>query len=394
MCDLCGSPTHAAVQGERGPSRRLVIAAAAAGAVGMAWTPPAPAATPSETPALGYAARSAAAPLERFAFTRRELRPDDVLIDVRYCGVCHSDIHTVRGDWGPQSYPLLPGHEVLGRVSAVGKSVTKFKVGDAAGVGCMVDSCGECEYCRRGLEQYCTKVAVFTYGMNANGENTLGGYSNRIVVKEGFVIKIPEPMFQPSTAPLLCAGITTFSPMRHWKVAPDARTGVIGLGGLGHVAVKLLSANGNAVTVFTTSPGKLDAALKLGAREAVLWTDQEAFARLAGRFDYIISTVPFMFDFNPFIALLGVDGTLVNVGAFGPITPSVDGGVLVLGRRSVAGSVIGGIAETQEVIDLCAARGIGADVELIPIDKVNEAYERVVKKDVRFRFVIDMSTLT
>jgi alcohol dehydrogenase (NADP+) len=393
MCERCGLAAHSWVPAEKAPSRRLVLAAAAAaGAIGTI-RPASVLAEGAGTPAVGFAAPAASLPLERFAFLRRELRDDDVLIDIAFCGVCHSDIHTIRGEWGPQPYPLVPGHEIVGRVTAVGRSVTRFKVGDPAGVGCMVDSCGTCEHCRAGLEQYCQKGTTFTYGQTPSGGVAQGGYSNRIVVRESFVIKIPEKMFAPSTAPLLCAGVTTFSPMRHWKVAPTSSAAVIGLGGLGHMAVKLLAANGTPTTVFTTSPAKVAAATALGAKNAVVWQPGRPILPPPGEYDYIISTVPTMFDFNPFLSLLKLDGAMVNVGAFGPIMPSPDGTTIIIGRRSLTGSVIGGIAETQEVIDLCAAKNIAADVEVIPMSKVNEAIDRVVAKDIRFRFVIDMSTL-
>jgi len=343
-------------------------------------------------PARAYGATSATSPLGPLQIERRVVGPRDVLLDVLYCGVCHSDIHVARSEWGPTHYPCVPGHEVIGRVQAVGSAVTKFKIGDIAGVGCMVNSCGTCENCQADLEQYCLKGNTLTYDSPdpATGKHTLGGYSNKIVVTEHFVIRIPPGADLPATAPLLCAGITTFSPMQHWKVAGGQRVGVIGLGGLGHVAVKLAVARKVDVTVFTTSPGKIADARRLGAQGAVLSTDVEAMKGLA-KFDFLISTVPEAFPMQPFINLLKLDGTLVNVGAMNPLE-DVHGLGLARARRSLAGSIIGGIAETQEVIDYCTARNIKADVELIQPANINKAFDRVVNKDVRYRFVIDMTT--
>lgn len=344
-------------------------------------------------PAHAYGATSATSPLGPVQIERRKLGPNDVLLDVLYCGVCHSDIHTVSGEWGPTPRPCVPGHEIIGRVQAVGKAVTKFKIGDIGGVGCLVNSCGTCEHCADDLEQYCLNGFTLTYGSpdSATGGHTLGGYSDKIVVTEHFVIRIPPGADLAATAPLLCAGITTFSPMQHWKLTAGQRVGVIGLGGLGHMAVKLAVARKADVTVFTTSPGKANDARRLGAREAVLSTDAEAMKRLA-RFDLLISTVPEAYPMQPFINLLKLDGTLVNVGAMNPLE-DVHGLGLARSRRSLAGSIIGGIAETQEVIDYCTTRNIKSDIELIRIEEVNRAFERVVNKDVRYRFVIDMTSL-
>jgi uncharacterized zinc-type alcohol dehydrogenase-like protein len=294
----------------------------------------------------------------------------------------------------PTNYPSVPGHEIIGRVQAVGSAVTKFKVGDIGGVGCMVNSCCTCENCPADREQNCLNGATFTYNSPdpVSGGHTFGGYSDKMVVPEHFVIRIPPGADLAATAPLLCAGITTFSPMQHWKLSAGQRVGVIGLGGLGHIAVKLAVARKADVTVFTTSPGKIADAKRMGAREAVLWSDTAALKRLANQFDLLISTVPQAYPMQPFVNLLKLDSTLVNVGAMKDLQ-GINGLALVFGRKSVAGSVIGGVAETQEVIDYCAARNIKADIELIRVEDINRAYERVVKKDVRYRFVIDMASL-
>jgi uncharacterized zinc-type alcohol dehydrogenase-like protein len=343
--------------------------------------------------ARAYGAASATSPLAPMQIERRTIGPHDVLLDVLYCGVCHSDIHHARGEW-PTAFPCVPGHEIIGRIQAVGSAVTKFKVGDIGGVGCMVDSCGTCENCLADCEQNCLKGATNTYNSPdpATGGHTFGGYSDKVVVTERFVIRIPPGADLAATAPLLCAGITTFSPMQHWKVAGGQRVGVIGLGGLGHVAVKLAVARNADVTVFTTSPGKIADAQRLGARRAVLWSDAAAMKELAGQFDFLISTVPQAYPMQQFVDVLKLDATLVNVGALDQLQ-GVIGSALVFGRKSIAGSVIGGIAETQEVIDYCTSRNIKADIELIRAEDVNRAYERVVNKDVRYRFVIDMASL-
>jgi len=344
--------------------------------------------------ARAYGASSATSPLGPLQIQRRAVGPNDVLLDVLYCGICHTDIHYVRNEWGSGRYPCIPGHEIVGRVQAVGRAVTKFKVGDIAGVGTMVDSCRICENCLADREQNCLNGVSFTYNSpdRVSGGHTFGGYSDKIVVAEHFVIRIPPGADLAATAPLLCAGITTFSPIQHWKLTSGQRVGVIGLGGLGHVAVKLAVARKADVTVFTTSPGKIADAQRLGAREAVLWSDTEAMKRLANRFDLMISTAPRAYPMQPFVDLLKLDATLVNVGAMEDLQ-SVSGRSLIFGRKSIAGSVVGGIAETQQVIDYCAARNIKADIELIRPDQINQAYERVVNKDVRYRFVIDMASL-
>ncbi len=334
------------------------------------------------------------APLAPMQIKRRALGPNDVLLDVLYCGVCHSDIHTARNEWPGTKYPCVPGHEVIGRVQAVGSAVTKFKVGDIGGVGCMVNSCGTCENCQADREQNCLRGATFTYDSAdaLSGGHTFGGYADKLVVAEHFAIRIPPGADLAATAPLLCAGITTFSPMQHWQLKSGQRVGVIGLGGLGHMAVKLAVARGAKVTVFTTSPGKVTDARRLGAEDAVLSTDAEAMGKLANQFDLLISTVPKAYPMQPFLDLLKLDSTLVNVGAMEPLEAGIHGMKLAFGRKSIAGSVIGGIAETQEVIDYCAARNIKADIELIKPDQINQAFDRVVKKDVRYRFVIDLAS--
>lgn len=351
--------------------------------------------TPTNKPTTvrAYGVKSAAAPVEPLQIERREVGPHDVLLDVLYCGICHSDIHTVRGDWGAPKFPCVPGHEIVGRVQAVGGKVTKFKVGDIGGVGCMVDSCRTCENCLADREQNCLNGTTFTYGADDKilGKHTYGGYSDKMVVAEHFVIRIPPGMDLAATAPLLCAGITTFSPMQHWKLEPKQRVGVIGLGGLGHMAVKLAVARKAEVTIFTTSPGKVADAKRLGAKQAILWNDAEGIKRLANYFDLMIATVPKAFPVQQFMNLLKLDATLVNVGALEDID-GLNGMVNGFGRKSFAGSMIGGIAETQEVIDYCAARNIKADIELIQPDQINKAFDRVVNKDIRYRFVIDIAS--
>jgi uncharacterized zinc-type alcohol dehydrogenase-like protein len=389
------------------PSRRKLLTMAGTGLLaapifGAMGTMSASAQAQEAAPAVGtgpfdvraYGAGSADARFAPIQIQRRAVGPKDVLIDVLYCGICHSDIHAVHGDWGAPNYPIVPGHEIIGRVVGVGNEVKKFRVGDIAGVGCMVDSCGECENCLADREQNCLNGTTFTYDApdKVSGGPTYGGYSERIVVTEHFAIRIPPGMDLAATAPLLCAGVTTFSPMQHWRVEPGQRVGVIGLGGLGHVAVKLAVARRAEVTVLTTSPGKIADARRMGAHEAVLSSDTEAMERLANHFDLMIATVPVSFPMQPFIDLLKLDGTLVNVGALGTLSDAdLSGMSMGFGRKSLAGSMIGGIAETQEVIDYCAARNITADVELIRPDQITQAYERVIGKDVRYRFVIDVA---
>lgn len=367
----------------------------------MAMAGPAQAQTFSQTQSVNvgpskvraFAATSATSKFTEIKIDRRAVGPNDVLMDILYAGICHSDIHAARSDWGPANYPIVPGHEIIGRVMAVGSDVTKFKVGDIGGVGCMVASCGECENCLADREQNCLNGTTFTYDAadKVSGGRTFGGYSDAIVVTEKFVIRIPPGVDLAAYTPILCAGVTTFSPMQHWDVKPGQRIGVIGLGGLGHMAVKLAIARKVDVTVFTTSPGKIEDAKRLGASNAVLSTDADAMKGLAGQFDLLIATAPEPFPMQPFIDTLKLDGTLVNVGALGTLEAGLSGMMMAFGRKSLAGSLIGGIAETQEVIDYCAARNIKADIELITPDQIDRAYERIFAKDIRYRFVIDMT---
>lgn len=343
---------------------------------------------------VGYAAHSPKEDLTPYRFDRRDPRLDDVVIEILYCGVCHSDLHTARNDWGWTSYPIVPGHEIIGRVTKVGAKVTKFKPGDHVGVGCMVDSCRECPECQHGHEQYCGS-AVYTYGGVDRHDHSMtqGGYSEKIVVSEAFVLRIPEGLDLKGAAPLLCAGITTWSPLRHWNVRDGSRVGVVGLGGLGHMAIKLAKGLGAEVTLFTRSPGKEEDARRLGADRVVLSTKPDDMAKVAGRFDLIIDTVPYIHDVNPYLPTLAVSGTLVLVGYLGELEPPLNSTVLVMQRKSVAGSLIGGIPETQEMLDFCGKHGITSDVEVIPMQSINAAYERMLKSDVKYRFVIDMATL-
>ncbi|MFC7329773.1 NAD(P)-dependent alcohol dehydrogenase [Marinactinospora rubrisoli] len=340
-----------------------------------------------------YAATSATEPLVRTTIERRDVGPNDVLIEIRYAGICHSDIHTVRGDWGPQHYPLAPGHEIAGVVTEVGSEVTRHRVGDRVGVGCMVNSCRECEYCRRGEEQYCREGNVQTYGaVDRDGTITQGGYTTHVVVNEDFAVRIPDALSLDAAAPLLCAGITTYSPLRHWNAGPGKKVAVVGLGGLGHMAVKFAHALGAEVTVLSQSLKKREDGLRLGADDYRATSDPETFERLADSFDLIINTVSAGIDISAYLGLLKVDGALVNVGA--PAEPlPVNVFSLLLKRRTFAGSAIGGIAETQEMLDFCGEHGIAPEIEVITADQINEAYERVLASDVRYRFVIDIATL-
>ena len=340
-----------------------------------------------------YAAPSAAAPLERTEIDRRPVGPEDVLITVEYAGICHSDIHTVRGDWGPQPYPLVPGHEIVGVVAEVGSDVTTHSVGDRVGVGCFVNSCRECASCRNGDEQYCRVGGVPTYGgADRDGTTTQGGYSTAVVVDAHFVLSVPAGIDPAAAAPLLCAGITTYSPLKHWGAGPGKKIAVVGLGGLGHMAVKIAHAMGAEVTVLSQSLKKQEDGLRLGADAYYATSDPTTFEQLAERFDLIVNTVSAAIDVDAYLRLLAVNGTLVNVGA--PAEPlSLDVFSLITGRRSYAGSMIGGIAETQEMLDFCAEHGLAAEIELISADQVNEAYERVLASDVRYRFVIDAATI-
>jgi alcohol dehydrogenase (NADP+) len=343
--------------------------------------------------AHAYAATSATGPLEPITIERRELGPYDVLIDIKYCGICHSDIHTVRGEWGETPYPLAPGHEIAGIVSRVGDEVTRHAVGDRVGVGCMVNSCRECDSCLRGEEQYCLAGNVGTYAsIDRDGTITQGGYSSQVVVTEDFVLRIPDGIALDAAAPLLCAGITLYSPLRRWGAGPGKRVAIVGLGGLGHMGVKIARALGAEVTVLSQSLRKKEDGLKLGADHYYATSDPETFEKLAGGFDLIVSTVSAKVDLNAYLGLLDVNGALVKVGA--PPEPlAVNVFSLIPKRRSLAGSMIGGIAETQEMLDFCAERGIGAEIEVIPAEQINAAYERVMASDVRYRFVIDTTTL-
>lgn len=342
----------------------------------------------------GYGVQKAKARLEPMEFDRRDLGPTDVLIDILYCGICHSDIHQVNNEWKGSQYPMVPGHEIVGRVARVGADVKKFKVGDNAAVGCMVYSCRQCESCKAGEEQYCKNGPVYTYNSPEPviGGSTYGGYSNNIVVNQDFVLRVSKDMDLAATAPLLCAGITTYSPLRLWKVGKGQKVGVVGLGGLGHMAVKLAKSMGTHVVVFTTSPGKVGDAKRLGADEVVLSKNSKEMDAHEESFDFIIDTVSAPHDVNKYLSLLKRNGNLVIVGL--PIKPhEVVPNLLISKRRTLAGSEIGGIRETQEMLDYCAKHGIKADIEVVPIQKVNEAFERTLNADVKYRFVIDMSTL-
>ena len=342
-----------------------------------------------------YAAQSASTALAPFSIERRDPGPHDVQLEILYCGVCHSDLHTVRNEWRNTLYPSVPGHEIVGRVVAVGSQVRGFKAGELAGVGCLVDSCGHCPSCGEGLEQYCENGFVGTYnGPAFGGENTYGGYSQTIVVKESFVLKIRHDEKQlAAVAPLLCAGITTYSPLRHWKAGPGKTVGIVGLGGLGHMGVKIARAMGARVVLFTTSPAKTEDALRLGAHEVCISTDPAQMARLANKLDLIVNTVAASHSLDALLALLKRDGTLTLVGAPENPHPAPHPFGLIFKRRSIAGSLIGGIRETQEMLDFCADHGIVSDIETIRMDYINVAYERMLKSDVKYRFVIDMATL-
>ena len=343
----------------------------------------------------GYASHAADKPLSPLHFERRDPGPDDVQIDILYCGVCHSDLHMARNEWSVSTFPVVPGHEIVGRVSKVGANVTKFREGDLAGVGCMVDSCKSCASCHEGLEQYCENGFTGTYNdpdKKTPGLRTYGGYSKAVVVDQSFVLRVPTNLELAAVAPLLCAGITTYSPLRHWKVGPGSKVGIVGLGGLGHMGVKLAHAMGADVTLFTTSAGKIEDGKRLGANHVVISKDADAMAAEARSFDLIIDTVGSAHDINAYLLLLKREATLVQVGL--PEKPlEVAMFSLILARRNFAGSVIGGIAETQEMLDFCGEHGITSDIEMIRMDQIDEAYERMLKSDVKYRFVIDMATL-
>lgn len=343
---------------------------------------------------LSYAAQTAKSPLAPWSFERREPRAQDVVIEILYCGVCHSDVHQARDEWGGSNFPMVPGHEIVGRVASVGSGVSRFKVGDNVGVGCIVDSCRACTPCCDGEQHFCEKGMTGTYNGKdrQDGSPTYGGYASNIVVDEAYVLKVSSKLPLHAVAPLLCAGITTYSPLRHWKVGKGQRVGVVGLGGLGHMAVKFARAFGAEVVLFTTSPGKVDDALKLGAHEVVISTDKAAMKAQANRFDFILDCVSAPHDLNVFLAMLRKDGTMTLVGVPDK-PPSIAMFALIGKRRSLSGSFIGGIKETQEMLDFCAEHGIVSDVEMIPIQQINEAYERMLKSDVKYRFVIDLATL-
>ncbi|MFF7437708.1 alcohol dehydrogenase catalytic domain-containing protein [Streptomyces sp. NPDC008122] len=349
--------------------------------------------TTNATTVPAYAAPAANAPLERTTVPRRPVGEHDVLIEIKYAGICHSDIHQATNGWGEGIFPMVPGHEIAGIVTEVGPGVTKHEVGDRVGVGCFVDSCRACEYCERGLEQYCVNGMTGTYNaLDKNGEPTYGGYSTHIVVDENYTLRIPEGIGLDEAAPLLCAGITLYSPLAHWQAGPGKKVAIVGLGGLGHMGVKIAHALGAEVTVLSQSLRKQEDGLKLGADHFQATSDPETFTKLAGTFDLVISTVSAPLDFDAYLSLVKTDGALVNVGA--PEEPVKVGLFsLIGGRKTLAGSMIGGIAETQEMLDFCAEHGLGAEIELIRADQINEAYARVLKSDVRYRFVIDTATI-
>ncbi|MFI1354097.1 NAD(P)-dependent alcohol dehydrogenase [Streptomyces sp. NPDC020898] len=345
------------------------------------------------TTVAAYAAPSAKAPLERTTIERREVGEFDVLIDIKFAGICHSDIHQAREGWGEAIFPMVPGHEIAGVVEAVGSGVTKFAVGDHVGVGCMVDSCRECENCKAGLEQYCTGGMTGTYNaLDKNGEPTYGGYSEKVVVDENYTVRIPDGLSLDVAAPLLCAGITTYSPLKHWNAGPGKKVAILGMGGLGHMGVKIAHALGAEVTVLSQSLRKQEDGLKLGASHYYATSDEATFKELRGTFDIILSTVSAPLNLDAYLSLLKTDGAFVNVGA--PEEPvALNLFSVIAGRKTLAGSGIGGIQETQEMLDFCAEHGLGSEIELISADQINEAYERVLASDVRYRFVIDAATI-
>ncbi len=346
--------------------------------------------------ALAYAAHSATTPLVPFTLNRRDPGPRDVQIEILFCGVCHSDLHMARNEWKMGVYPCVPGHEIIGRVTKVGPQVQRFKAGDTVGVGCLVDSCRACRSCREGLENYCEGGFVLTYGSpDKHGTEpvTYGGYSTGITVDEHFVLKVSSKLDPAGAAPLLCAGITTYSPLRHWKVGKGTRVGVVGLGGLGHMGVKLARAMGAHVVLYTTSPGKIADAMRLGAHDVVVSKDPAQMAKFANSLNLVLNTVAMPHDLNPFMNLLDRDGTMCLVGAPDRPHPPLEVMPIIFRRRHVAGSLIGGLRETQEMLDFCAEHGIVSDIEIIPMQKINEAYERMLRSDVKYRFVIDLASL-
>lgn len=399
MCERCDREEHLAAA--EALTRRSTVKAMGAAALALSLGSTAAAATgrgaargdvgAAATSALGtLGAGSAIVPT---TVVRRAAAADDVVIEVLYCGVCHSDVHIARGEVGRPDYPIVPGHEVVGRVIGLGGDVRRFEIGDIVGVGTMVDSCGTCTYCRIGLEQYCANGNTQAYGVNRAGQKTFGGFSKRMVVRDHFVFKIPDVLDPAAAGPLMCAGITTYSPLEKLKVAAGQKVAIVGLGGLGHLAVKLAVARGCPVTVVTTSAGKLPDARRLGAERSVLWTDTEALAQMRGRFDVILATVPASYDINPFLMLLAVDGTIVNLGVLGKMDGGGQNIFLLAGRRSITSSAAGGVPETQALLDYSASRRIVPEVTVIPAARINEAFGRIVAKDVKFRFVLDMKTL-
>jgi alcohol dehydrogenase (NADP+) len=345
-------------------------------------------------PVVGYAAKQAKGPLTSYTFKRRDPLDHDIVIDIQYCGICHSDIHQVKDEWGGSTFPIVPGHEIAGIVSQVGAKASRYKVGDRVGVGCFVDSCRDCSPCRKGLEQYCAEGCTLTYnGVERDGEtHTQGGYSNKIVVDENYVLRIPDNLPLECAAPLMCAGITLYSPLVYWKAGPGKKVAIIGFGGLGHMGVKIAHALGAQVTVLSHSLKKQEDAKRMGADQFYATSDQKTFEVLKGHFDLIVNTVSIEIDLNQYLSLLGLDGTMVIVG-LPEKEMSIGAFSLINARRSIAGSVIGGILETQEMLDFCNKHNISCDIELIPIQKVNEAYQRVINSDVRYRFVIDTKSL-
>lgn len=343
-----------------------------------------------------YGTQSPAADLQEIEILRRSPQENDIAIDIMYCGVCHSDLHTARNDWGGTIYPAVPGHEIVGRITQVGSAVTKFKVGDLAAVGCLVDSCKHCSSCEQDLEQYCLEGSTGTYNSADKfipSQRTYGGYAESVVVDQHFVLKVPENLDAAAVAPLLCAGITTYSPLKHWNAGPGKKVAVIGLGGLGHMAIKLAKGLGATVSLFSRSASKIQDAKELGADHVIISTDEAQMEAVAGEFDLIIDTVPYVHDVNPYVQTLAISGTLVLVGYLGGLEPILNTVPMIMGRRSVAASLIGGIAETQEMLDFCGAHNIVSDVELIHMQDINTAYERMLKSDVKYRFVIDMASL-
>lgn len=345
--------------------------------------------------AIGYAAESATSPLAPVKFERRSPRVDDVVIEILFSGVCHSDIHQARNEWGIAVYPLMPGHEIVGRVTGVGSGVEKYKIGDVVGVGCMVDSCRHCAACKSDLEQYCSEGPTMTCATpdRVDGSNTMGGYSSSIVVSEHFVVRIPEKLDLAAAAPILCAGITTYSPLKHYGVKAGDKVGVLGMGGLGHMGIKFAKAMGAEVTVFTRSASKAEEARRQGADHVIVSSDAEQMKAVAGHFDFLLDTIPVQHDLNPYLETLRFDGVHILVGLIEPIDPPVHAANLVMKRRVLAGSLIGGIAETQEVLNFCAEHDISCDIEMLDIKNINEAFSRVIAGDVKYRFVIDMATL-